>query len=166
MNVSPIQLLQVGFVQQIIDEFKALKLKPGSIAIEITETFLMGNFQLMTEKLKRLKEEGFSIHLDDFCTGYSSMLYLKDLPVDTLKIDKEFTKFITNNKVHSSIVKTICDLGTSLNMDIICEGVETQEQSDMVKKYGARLIQGYLISKAVPYEEALNLLEKYNTKRR
>ena len=94
------------------------------------------------------------------------MLYLKDLPVDTLKIDKEFTKFITNNKVHSSIVKTICDLGTSLNMDIICEGVETQEQSDLVKKYGARLIQGYLISKAVPYEEALNLLEKYNTKRR
>ncbi len=166
MNVSPIQLLQVGFVQQIIDEFKMLKLKPGSIAIEITETFLMGNFQLMTEKLKRLKEEGFSIHLDDFCTGYSSMLYLKDLPVDTLKIDKEFTKYITNNKVHSSIVKTICDLGTSLDMDIICEGVETQEQSDLVKKYGARLIQGYLISKAVPYEEALNLLEKYNTKRR
>ena len=166
MNVSPIQLLQVGFVQQIIDEFKALKLKPGSIAIEITETFLMGNFQLMTEKLKRLKEEGFSIHLDDFCTGYSSMLYLKDLPVDTLKIDKEFTKYITNNKVHSSIVKTICELGTSLDMDIICEGVETQEQSDLVKKFGARLIQGYLISKAVPYEEALNLLEKYNTKRR
>ena len=166
MNVSPIQLLQVGFVQQIIDEFKLLKLKPGSIAIEITETFLMGNFQLMTEKLKRLKEAGFSIHLDDFCTGYSSMLYLKDLPVDTLKIDKEFTKYITNNKVHASIVKTICDLGNSLDMDIICEGVETQEQSDMVKKFGARLIQGYLIAKAVPYEEALNLLEKYNTKRR
>ncbi len=166
MNVSPIQLLQVGFVQQIIDEAKIMKLKPGAIAIEITETFLMGNFQLMTEKLKRLKEEGFSIHLDDFCTGYSSMLYLKDLPVDTLKIDKEFTKYITNNKVHSSIVKTICELGTSLNMDIICEGVETQEQSDLVKKYGARLIQGYLIAKAVPYEEALNLLEKYNTKRR
>ena len=166
MNVSPIQLLQVGFVQQIIDEFKALKLKPGSIAIEITETFLMGNFQLMTEKLKRLKEEGFSIHLDDFCTGYSSMLYLKDLPVDTLKIDKEFTKYITNNKVHASIVKTICELGNSLDMDIICEGVETEEQAALVKKFGARLIQGFLISKAVPYEEALNLLEKYNTKRR
>ena len=166
MNVSPIQLLQVGFVQQIIDEFKSLKLKPGSIAIEITETFLMGNFQLMTEKLKRLKEEGFSIHLDDFCTGYSSMLYLKDLPVDTLKIDKEFTKYITNNKVHASIVKTICELGNSLDMDIICEGVETEEQSALVKKFGARLIQGFLISKAVPYEEALNLLEKYNTKRR
>ena len=166
MNVSPIQLLQVGFVQQIIDEYKSLKLKPGSIAIEITETFLMGNFSLMKEKLKRLKEEGFQIHLDDFCTGYSSMLYLKDLPVDTLKIDKEFTKYVTNNKVHSSIVKTICELGVSLDMDIICEGVETEEQRDTVKKFGARLIQGFLISKAVPYEQALDLLDKYNTKKR
>ena len=151
---------------KIIDEFKALKLKPGSIAIEITETFLMGNFQLMKEKLRRLKEEGFQIHLDDFCTGYSSMLYLKDLPVDTLKIDKEFTKFVTNNKVHSSIVKTICELGSSLDMDIICEGVETEEQKETVKKFGARLIQGFLISKAVPYEQALDLLDKYNTKKR
>ena len=164
MNVSPIQLLQVGFVQQLIDEFKVLKLKPGAIAIEITETFLMGNFQLMTEKLKRLKEMGFHIHLDDFCTGYSSMLYLKDLPVDTLKIDKEFTKYIVTNKVHSSIVKTICELGNSLGLDIICEGVETAEQRDLVKKFGARLIQGYLIGKALPYEESLELLEQYNKK--
>ncbi|MBE6137891.1 MAG: EAL domain-containing protein [Erysipelotrichaceae bacterium] len=166
MNVSPIQLLQVGFVQQLIDEFKVLRLKPGSIAIEITETFLMGNFQLMTEKLKRLKEMGFHIHLDDFCTGYSSMLYLKDLPVDTLKIDKEFTKYIETNKVHASIVKTICQLGTSLDMDIICEGVENQAQSDLAKRFGARLIQGYLIGKAVPYEEAIELLDKYNGKRK
>ncbi len=166
MNVSPIQLLQVGFVQQLIDEFKVLRLKPGSIAIEITETFLMGNFQLMTEKLKRLKDMGFHIHLDDFCTGYSSMLYLKDLPVDTLKIDKEFTKYIETSKVHSSIVKTICALGVSLDLDIICEGVETQMQSDLVKKFGARLIQGYLIGKAMPYEKAVELLEKYNMKRK
>jgi len=166
MNVSPIQLLQVGFVQQLIDEFKVLRLKPGSIAIEITETFLMGNIQLMTEKLKRLKEMGFHIHLDDFCTGYSSMLYLKDLPVDTLKIDKEFTKYIETNKVHASIVKTICQLGTSLDMDIICEGVENQAQSDLAKRFGARLIQGYLIGKAVPYEEAIELLDKYNGKRK
>ncbi len=166
MNVSPVQLLQVGFVQQMVDEFKLVKLKPGSVAIEITETFLMGNFQLMTEKLKRLREMGFHIHLDDFCTGYSSMLYLKDLPVDTLKIDKEFTKYIETNKVHASIVKTICALGTSLNLDIICEGVETQGQSDMVKHFGARVIQGYLIGKAMPFEKALELLEKYNGKKK
>lgn len=162
VNVSPIQLLQAGFVQNIIDEFNLLKLKKGSIAIEITETFLMDNFHLMNEKLHLLRDLGFRIHLDDFCTGYSSLLYLKDLPVDTLKIDKEFTKNIVNDKVSENIVKTICNLANSLDLDIVCEGVESEEQSNMVKKYGCRVIQGYLIGKAMPYEEALALLEQYN----
>ena len=161
VNVSPVQLLQVGFVQQLIDEFNKLELKEGSVAVEITETLLMGNFQLVTEKLKLLRDRGFSIHLDDFGTGYSSMLYLKDLPVDTIKIDKEFTKFIETNKTSEAIVKTICNLGTSLNLGIICEGVETQTQSDMVKKFGCRVIQGYLIGKAMPFDDALELIEKY-----
>ena len=162
INVSPVQLLQVGFVQQLIDEFNSNELKKGSIAVEITETLLMGSMQLITEKLRLLREAGFHIHLDDFCTGYSSMLYLKDLPVDTLKIDKEFTKYIITNRVHENIVKTICALGNSLDLDLICEGVETQEQSDMVKKMGCRVIQGWLIGKAMPYDDAVELLEQYN----
>ena len=165
VNISPVQLLQVGFVQQLIDEFNKNQLKPGAIAIEITETLLMGSFKLVAEKLKLLREAGFHIHLDDFCTGYSSMLYLKDLPVDTLKIDKEFTKYIVNNKFNENIVRTICSLGNSLDLDLICEGVETQEQSDMVKKMGCRVIQGWLIGKAMPYDQAIDLLEKYNTKK-
>lgn len=162
VNVSPVQLLQVGFVQQLIDEFDKLGLKPGSIAIEITETLLMGNMQLVTEKLKLLRQKGFTIHLDDFCTGYSSMLYLKDLPVDVLKIDKEFTKYIVNNKTHQAIVECICNLGNELGLDLVCEGVETEEQKEMVKKMKCRLIQGYYISKAIPYAEAVELIEKYN----
>ena len=125
----------------------------------------MGNFNLVTEKLKILKDKGFSIHLDDFGTGYSSMLYLKDLPVDTIKIDKEFTKHIETNKVSEAIVKTICNLGTTLHLGIICEGVETQIQSDIIKKFGCRVIQGYLIGKAMPYDEAVELIEKYANKR-
>ena len=166
VNVSPVQLLQVGFVQQLIDEFNKNQLKTGAIAIEITETLLMGSFRLVAEKLKMLREAGFHIHLDDFCTGYSSMLYLKDLPVDTLKIDKEFTKYIETNKYNENIVKTICNLGNSLNLDLICEGVVTQEQSDMIKKMGCRVIQGWLIGKAMPYDQAVELLEKYNTNRK
>ena len=124
----------------------------------------MGNYRLVNEKLKILKDRGFHIHLDDFCTGYSSMLYLKDLPVDTIKIDKEFTKYITNNKVNENIVRALCTLGNSLNLGIVCEGVESEEQSQMVKKMGCRTIQGYLIGKAMPYEDAVKLIEKYNTK--
>jgi len=164
VNVSPVQLLQVGFVNLLIDEFQSLNLKKGSVAIEITETLLMGNFSLVVEKLKMLKEKGFHIHLDDFCTGYSSMLYLKDLPVDTIKIDKEFTKYIETDKTHENIVRTICSLGSSLNLGIVCEGVENQTQADMIKKMGCRVIQGYLIGKAMPYDEAVVLLEKYNRK--
>ena len=163
VNVSPVQLLQVGFVQQLIDEFNRNQLKTGSIAIEITETLLMGSFKLVAEKLRLLKEAGFHIHLDDFCTGYSSMLYLKDLPVDTLKIDKEFTKYITTNKFNENIVKTICTLAKDLDLDLVCEGVEAQEQADMVKKFGCRIIQGYLYGKAMPYDQAVEMLEQYNT---
>lgn len=162
INVSPIQILQVGFAGEIIETAELLDLNPNNIAIEITESFLMVNFQLVNEKLKLLKQKGFRIHLDDFCTGYSSMLYLKDLPVDAIKIDKEFTKYVETSKVNSNIVKTMCSLANSLDLDIICEGVETPEQRDIVSKMGCDVIQGFLISKAVPYEEAKALLDKHN----
>ena len=74
-------------------------------------------------------------------------------------------KFIETNKVSEAIVKTICNLGTTLNLGIICEGVETQLQSDLVKKFGCRIIQGYLIGKAMPYDDAVELIEKYANKR-
>lgn len=162
INVSPIQILQVGFANEIIEVAESLQLNPNNIAIEITESFLMENFLLVNEKLKLLRQQGFKIHLDDFCTGYSSMLYLKDLPVDTIKIDKEFTKYVETSRVNSSIVRTICTLGHNLDLGIICEGVETEEQKDIVHDMGCDVIQGFLISKAVPYDKAKELLEKYN----
>ena len=162
INVSPIQILQVGFASEIIETAELFDLNPNNIAIEITESFLMESFMLVNEKLKLLKQHGFRIHLDDFCTGYSSMLYLKDLPVDTIKIDKEFTKYVETSKVNSNIVKTICSLANSLELGLICEGVETEEQKDIVYKMGCDVIQGFLISKAVPYEKAKELLEEHN----
>lgn len=163
INISPIQILQVGFANQLIEEASKRRLKPESIAIEITETFLMNNFQLVVEKLRILVQAGFHVHLDDFCTGYSSMLYLKELPVDTLKIDKGFTENMLIDKTSESIVKTISMLGNSLGLDIICEGIENEEQKELIKKMGCRIIQGYYISKAVSIDEAITLLEKYNT---
>ena len=165
VNVSPVQLLQVGFVTDLIEAAHAAEVNPRLIAIEITETLLMENFQLINEKLKLLKAEGFTIHLDDFCTGYSSMRYLKDLPVDTIKIDKDFTKFIETSKVHESISRTICNLANSLGLGIVCEGVENEVQAEMMKKMGCRIIQGFLIGKAMPFNKAVELIEKYNKTR-
>lgn len=164
INVSPAQIFQAGFVNDLVKEFEKNELSPGSIAIEITETFLMENFDIVIEKLKILKSKGFSIHLDDFGTGYSSMLYLKDLPVDTLKIDKEFTKSIEIDKFSLAMVKKICSMGTDLNLDIICEGVETQGQSNLLKQMGCHIIQGWLIGKAMALDEAIKAIEFYNGK--
>ena len=160
LNLSPIQIIQAGFVSELVSKFEEFQLKEGSIALEITETFLMRNFMLVNEKLKILKRAGFKIHLDDFCTGYSSMKYLKDLPVDSIKIDQEFIKHVNTNKVNKSIVSCITDLAKELNLEVIAEGVENSSQRDAIKKIGCKIIQGYLIGKAVPYEQALALLEK------
>ena len=157
-------LLQVGFVNELKTKFNEYGLKPGSIALEITETFLMENFSLVNEKLKVLKKEGFQIHLDDFGTGYSSMAYLKDLPVDTIKIDYQFTKYVDTNKVSYSIVSCISTLAHELGLDVIVEGVETKSQQDVVKKLGCRIIQGFVIGKAMPIEEAEKLLIEINEK--
>ena len=162
MNVSPVQLLQAGFVNEIIARFEKAQLKRGSIAIEITETFMMENSANMIQKLKLLREHGFSIHLDDFGMGYSSLLYLKDLPVDAIKIDKEFTRFMINDKFSRVIIAKIVQIANNLELDIIAEGVETEKQSDMLSKMGAYVIQGFLISKPVNKEETLELIKKYN----
>ena len=164
VNISPVQLLQVGFVQSLIDEFDEQKIKEGSVAIELTETLLMENFNLVSDKLKILREKGFKIHLDDFLTGYSSMLYLKDLPIDTIKIDKEFTKHVETNKTNETIVKTMITFANTLGLGLVCEGVENELQKNIVKKMGCRVIQGYLIGKPMPYSEFVGLIEKYNDK--
>ena len=162
MNVSPVQILQAGFASQMVDMFKANDLQPGQVSIEITETFLISSFDLIISKIKIIKEQGVAIHLDDFGTGYSSLLYLKELPINTIKIDRGFVQHLENDRYSKSIVSMICNLGKNLGFDIIVEGVERQTQVQILSKYGADIIQGYLISKPVPKEQAIELLEKYN----
>lgn len=164
MNVSPVQLLQSGFTNELISVFKSYDLKPHSIAIEITETFLMENSHVMIDKLRLLKECGFDVHLDDFGIGYSSMLYLKDLPIDTIKIDKEFTKHMLTDKFSRVIVSKIIQIALSLNLGIIAEGVENEKQSIFLSKTGCDIIQGYLMSPAVDEKEAIKFIDKYNVK--
>jgi len=165
MNVSPVQLLQTGFVNEVIEIADKYEVKYNRIALEITETYLMENFQLVNDKLIALKTKGFRIHLDDFGTGYSSMLYLKELPIDTIKIDKEFIKFVETDKYSRAICNKIISLGKMLELDIIAEGVETEKQRQYCIKNGCNIIQGFYLSKAVPLEKAIELLEGHNVKK-
>lgn len=166
MNVSPVQLLQAGFVNEILEEFNKVGLRRNSIAIEITETFLMNNFKEMVEKMKILRDNGFDIHLDDFGTGYSSMLYLRELPINCIKIDKEFTKHINTDKYSQAIVSKIISLAKILDLECIAEGVEDEKQNNFLYRNGCDIIQGYLISPPVNVEKALGLIEEYNIKKR
>lgn len=160
MNVSPAQLLYSGFVNELIESFNRFGLKKGQVAIEITETFLMENSDLMINKIKLLRDNGFSIHLDDFGMGYSSLLYLKDLPVDLIKIDKEFTRNLLIDKYSKVIVSKIIQICLNLDVEIIAEGVETEKQRDTLSKMGCEIIQGYLISKPINCEKAHALIGK------
>lgn len=159
VNVSPAQIVQAGFVADFLEEFEKNGLQPGSIALEVTETFLMENFQTVIEKLTILKNRGISIHLDDFGTGYSSMLYLKELPIDTIKVDKEFIKHIETDRFSKVLTSKIISLAKELGDKVIVEGVETKIQKDIVSKFGADIIQGYYIGKALSKEDAFALLK-------
>lgn len=165
MNVSPVQLLQSGFVNELIQKANSYEIRKDSIALEITETYLMENFTLINDKLITLKKAGFKIHLDDFGTGYSSMLYLKELPIDVIKIDKEFIKFIDTDKYSKAICTKIISLGKMLELEIIAEGVENEKQLQYLDKSGCDIIQGYLVSRPVPLDKAIDLIEGYNVKK-
>ena len=134
-------------------EFNKLDLKTGSVAVEITETLLMGNFQLVTEKLKLLKERGFSIHLDDFGTGYSSLSMINKIPLDALKIDMIFIRNAFTSQNDNQMIKIIIDIASYLKVPTIAEGVETIEQVAVLKTLGCDIVQGYYFSKPIPADE-------------
>lgn len=165
MNVSPVQILQAGFVTELVNAYEQYGLKEHAISIEITETFLMTSFDIIIEKLKLLQSKGFDIHLDDFGTGYSSLLYLKELPINAIKIDKEFVRHSTADKHSRAIINMIIALAKNLDLEIIAEGVEDEKQFKFLQKSGADIIQGFYLGKAMKYEDAIALIKAYNIDR-
>lgn len=166
LNVSPVQLMQEGFVEKFLARYRKYNLRKGSIAIEITESFLMSSFDNTIVKLEILDKEGIAIHLDDFGVEYSSMLYLKKLPIKVIKIDREFIKDIDTNSYSSLIAGTFIKLADSLDLCCVAEGAETKEQVDTLIALGCDIIQGYYFGKAMPKEEAVRLLNDYKNRGR
>ena len=121
----------------------------------------MGDVKQAIKVLEEIKKLGINISIDDFGTGYSSLSYLKKFPIDTLKIDQSFISTIDIvNSNNTSIANLVIDLGHKLGMNVIAEGVETQEQVDFLKKYACDKIQGYVISEPVNEVEFTLLLDK------
>lgn len=152
-NASPMELLEANYADYVISRFQYYGLQPNSVAIEVTESCLIESFEKVTQKLMMLKRHGILVYLDDFGTGFSSLTYLKNLPINAVKIDKSFIDEIVTKDVEKDIVRMIIKLAGRLNLQVIAEGVETEDQIRCVSDAGCHLIQGYFISRPVPQEE-------------
>lgn len=166
INVSVIQLIQKDFIYMVNEVINKIDVDPKYINIEITESILMESIDANISKINKLKENGIKISLDDFGKGYSSLTYLKDIPFDTLKIDKLFIDELVGGKqekVNGNIVGTIIKLAHQMQLNVVAEGVETMEQYKYLIENDCDYVQGYYISKPLPEEEIEGLLRKYNS---
>ena len=149
VNISSRQLRVNGLVDGIAAALAAAKIPPESLELEITEGCLMQDSAETTETIQALDRLGVRLALDDFGTGYSCLSYLKDLPVDTVKIDKSFTANVTTNSRSATVVEAIIAMAHRLGIRIIAEGVETEPQVDFMRTRGCDLAQGYYYSPPV-----------------
>lgn len=161
VNVSARQFRHVGFVAQVKDAVQRNSISPKQLKLELTESMLLDSIEDTIETMNALREIGIRFSLDDFGTGYSSLQYLKRLPLDQLKIDQSFVRDIAADSSDRAIVRTIIAMANSLNLDVIAEGVETQEQQQLLLGKGCTHFQGYLYSKPLPIEQFEALLTQY-----
>jgi EAL domain-containing protein (putative c-di-GMP-specific phosphodiesterase class I) len=130
----------------------------GGVDLEVTESLLMSEIAESIDKLRTLRGMGLHISLDDFGTGYSSLAYLSKLPLDALKVDRSFVRGMTENADDTSIISTIISLAQSLRLKVVAEGVETEQQAQLLRLLRCDQAQGYLFSKPLPLEEVERLL--------
>ncbi len=137
-----------------------ISLNAAGVALEITESCLLDSFEQSSQKLAYLQNYGLLIYLDDFGTGYSSLTYLKKLPINVVKIDKSFIDEIVENVTDRRIVQAIVSLAREIGLDVVVEGVETKPQYHYLSESSCQYVQGYLISRPVPEQQALQLLDQ------
>ena len=149
INLSARQLIDDAIVIDIREALGSNRIDAGRVCVEITESHIIHHVRETAHVLRRLSEIGVHIALDDFGTGYSSMSYVKDLPIDVIKIDRRFVNNIERDPENEAIVRSIIELGKRLNLEIVAEGIETHEQLRHLVDLGCVRGQGYLLSGAV-----------------
>jgi diguanylate cyclase (GGDEF)-like protein len=160
VNLSARHISQPDLVDQIKQTLRQSKLSPHCLKLEITESVVMENAEAATIMFKQLRALGVQLSIDDFGTGYSSLSYLHRFPLNYLKIDRSFVSRITAADDNSEIVSTITTLARNLGMEVIAEGIETEEQHQRLKTLGCEYGQGFLFSPPVDSEGVTNLLMK------
>ncbi|MDC3417975.1 EAL domain-containing protein [Aquibacillus salsiterrae] len=164
VNISPQQFYHERDLIQVVKNLVSLKrIQPKRLIIEITETLAINNMNIAIDKLLQLKEFGIMIALDDFGTGYSSLSYLTSLPIDEIKIAKEFIHSLDNGVANQAVLSSVINLTNELGLSVVVEGIECIQQLEKLTNLKYHLLQGYLFSKPLPETEATQLLiDKYN----
>jgi diguanylate cyclase (GGDEF)-like protein len=165
VNLSPTQLASKNLLPTVLSALASSRLEPHRLELEITEAVLMQNSEATLRTLHQLRELGIRISMDDFGTGYSSLSYLRSFPFDKIKIDRCFIKGLGGSSESDAIVHAVAGLAVSLGMTTTAEGVETQEQLDLVRRLGCTDVQGFYYSPAVPVRELAEILAKWPEKK-
>ena len=160
VNLSVRQLREASLVDKVGEALRLSGLESSMLDLEITESMLMSDMDRVKRTLRELSDLGVSISVDDFGTGHSSLAYLKQFPISTLKVDRSFIRDIPDDKDDVAITIAIINLARGLGIRTVAEGVESREQLDFLKQQKCNLMQGYYFSKPVTYEEIVSLLQQ------
>lgn len=158
VNISARQLLNPDFVKNVLQTLKRTGANPRHLKLELTESMFVDDLEDVVAKMTELKSHGLRFSLDDFGMGYSSLAYLRRLPLDQLKIDQEFVRDILVEASSAAIAQSIVSLSKAMGLSVIAEGVETEEQRDFLARTGCHSFQGFLFREPVPPEEFESLL--------
>ncbi|HTF95954.1 MAG TPA: EAL domain-containing protein [Cellvibrio sp.] len=153
VNVSPIQFNQPFFVEDVLEIIQSSQINPRLLKLELTESSLLKNVDQSIEKMQQLQGEGVGFSMDDFGIGYSSLSYLKRLPLGQLKIDQTFVRDIAVDPNDAIIARTIIAMAQNMNLQVIAEGVETDDQRKFLEQNGCTMFQGYFFGKPLPVKE-------------
>ena len=159
VNVSRVQFYTPEFVDTYIRMKTEYGIPDGLLELEFTESISVENIELFNSVVRRLRQAGFRCSIDDFGAGYSSLNMLKDLPVDTLKLDGGFFRFTQDDERARTVVRHMLNLAGELRMGTVAEGVETPEQVEFLERAGCDVVQGYVFGKPMPAAEFAELLE-------
>jgi len=158
VNFSRKSLLSNRIIENIDEVLKTMDVDKTGIQVEITETDIITDINAIIDVLNHLKDRGIAIALDDFGTGYSTLNYIKELPIDVLKLDQALIKKINDENKEEPIIKTIIQLAHELNLKVVAEGIENRKQLSLLRRYNCDIGQGFLFSKPMPVENVEQLL--------
>ncbi|MCB1140285.1 MAG: bifunctional diguanylate cyclase/phosphodiesterase, partial [Leptospiraceae bacterium] len=159
VNLSPTEFRARTVADYLRKELQRATFPPGALEMEFTETVALENVEQTIEELEEIHRMGLRVAVDDFGTGFSSLTYLKKFPVNSVKIDREFVMSIPHNSDDAAIVSAILAMGKSLGLEVVAEGVETEEQLNFLRERNCEYAQGYFISRPLPAAEARAFLD-------